>query len=102
MKYRVEFVELENDIKPFEEFVSVLSTKDRAKVFETTNYFLELKNRNLPIKAGPVYRTKKWLRKETRLFLAVEESARSGKKPGFSPIPEFLSCTLKLDSRKFS
>jgi phage-related protein len=50
MKYHVEFVELENSIKPFEDFVLGLPIKKRAKVFETINYFLELKNKNLPIK----------------------------------------------------
>lgn len=50
MKYEVEFVELENNKKPFEEFVLNLSIDDRAKVFETINYFLELKNNKLPIK----------------------------------------------------
>ena len=50
MKYEVEFVELENNKKPFEEFILSLSTDERAKVFETINYFLELKNNNLPIK----------------------------------------------------
>ena len=50
MRYEVEFVELENNKKPFEEFVLSLSIDERAKVFETINYFLELKNNNLPIK----------------------------------------------------
>ena len=43
MKYEVEFVELENNKKPFEEFVLSLSIDERAKVFETINYFMELK-----------------------------------------------------------
>jgi len=47
--WSVEYVEVE-DKKPFEEFVFGLSVKERAKVFETINYFLELKNSNLPIK----------------------------------------------------
>ena len=50
MHYTVEYVELENGRKPFEEFVLALSIKDRAKVFETINYFVELKTQNLPIK----------------------------------------------------
>ena len=50
MKYTIEFVELENGKKPFEEFMLRLSIKERAKIFETINYFLELKNQNLPIK----------------------------------------------------
>ena len=50
MNYQIEFVELENDVKPFEKFVLGLSVKDRAKVFETINYFLKLRNANLPIK----------------------------------------------------
>jgi phage-related protein len=50
MKFKVEFVELENDEKPFLEFVLHLTIKERAKIFETINFFLELKNRNLPIK----------------------------------------------------
>ncbi len=41
---------MENGEKPFEEFVLNLPIKERAKLFETINYFLELKNRNLPIK----------------------------------------------------
>ncbi|MBN1999153.1 type II toxin-antitoxin system RelE/ParE family toxin [candidate division KSB1 bacterium] len=48
-KYRIEFVEVDNT-KPFEDFILNLSTSERAKVFETINYFLELKNANLPIK----------------------------------------------------
>jgi len=31
-------------------FLSTLSVKDRAIIFETINYVLELKNNNLPIK----------------------------------------------------
>ena len=50
MKYQVEYVELENNKKPFEEFILSLAVKERAKIFETINYFLELKNNNLPIK----------------------------------------------------
>jgi phage-related protein len=50
IKYEIEYVELENKRKPFEDFVLELSIKERAKVFETINYFLELKNSNLPIK----------------------------------------------------
>jgi phage-related protein len=49
MKYEVEYVELD-DKKPFEEFVLDLSIKERARIFETINYLLELKNKNLPIK----------------------------------------------------
>ena len=40
------------DKKPFEEFVHSLPIKERAKLFETINYFLQLKNENLPIKAS--------------------------------------------------
>ncbi|MDZ7313004.1 MAG: type II toxin-antitoxin system RelE/ParE family toxin [candidate division KSB1 bacterium] len=47
--WHVEYVELSNT-KPFEEFVLGLPLKERAKVFETINYFWELKNQNLPIK----------------------------------------------------
>lgn len=50
MEYEIEFVELENNEKPFEKFVLDLPIKERAKIFETINYFLELKNNNLPIK----------------------------------------------------
>ena len=50
MKYEVEYVELENNKKPFEEFILDLPIKERAKLFETINYFLELKNNKLPIK----------------------------------------------------
>ena len=50
MEYEVEYVELEKNEKPFEEFVLGLTLKERAKVFETINYFLELKNNNLSIK----------------------------------------------------
>jgi len=50
MKYQVEYVELENNKKPFEEFILSLSVKDRAKIFETIDYFLELKKNSLPIK----------------------------------------------------
>ena len=34
----------------FQEFVLSLPINERAKVFETINYFIELKNQNLPIK----------------------------------------------------
>lgn len=50
MKYTVEYVELDSGEKPFEEFLSHFSVKDKAKIFETINYFLELKNQGLPIK----------------------------------------------------
>ena len=50
MEYEIEFVELGSDEKPFENFVLDLPIKERAKIFETINYFLELKNNNLPIK----------------------------------------------------
>ncbi len=49
MKYEIEFVEL-NDRKPFKEFVLKLSVKERARIFEAVNYFLELKNNSLPVK----------------------------------------------------
>jgi phage-related protein len=48
-KYKIEFVEFENT-KPFVDFIMALSVTERAKVFETINYFLELKNNDLPIK----------------------------------------------------
>jgi len=50
IRYEVEYVELENNRKPFEDFIFELTIKERAKIFETINYFLELKNSNLPIK----------------------------------------------------
>jgi len=50
MNYSVEYVELENGKKPFEEFVLSLPVHERAKILETINYFMELKNQNLPIK----------------------------------------------------
>jgi phage-related protein len=50
MNYTVEYVELKNGKKPFEEFILSLPIHERAKVFETINYFIELKNQNLPIK----------------------------------------------------
>ncbi len=50
IRYAVEYVELENNRKPFEDFIFELTIKERAKIFETIDYFLELKNSNLPIK----------------------------------------------------
>ncbi|MBF0228902.1 MAG: hypothetical protein HQK63_04830 [Desulfamplus sp.] len=50
MNYIVEYVELDNGKKPFEEFVLSLPVQERAKVFETINYFVELKNQNATIK----------------------------------------------------
>lgn len=50
MVYTVEYVELKTGKKPFEEFVLSLSIAQRARVFETINYFVELKNQQLPIK----------------------------------------------------
>ncbi len=47
--WSIEYVEIENT-KPFEKFILGLSTKERAKVFETINYFFEHKKQNLPIK----------------------------------------------------
>lgn len=49
-EYEVEYVELEKNKKPFEEFILGLTLKERAKIFETINYFLNLKNNNLSIK----------------------------------------------------
>ena len=49
VKYEIEYVEIENE-KPFEKFVLSLTLKERAKIFETINYFIELKSDNLPIK----------------------------------------------------
>ena len=48
--YTIEYVELESGEKPFEEFVLGLQVHERAKLFETINYFVELKNNDLPIK----------------------------------------------------
>jgi phage-related protein len=48
--YTIEYVELESGEKPFEEFVLDLQVHERAKLFETINYFVELKNNDLPIK----------------------------------------------------
>jgi len=50
MAFEIEYVELENDKKPFEEFVLGLPIKDRAKIFEKINFLRDLKNQNLPIK----------------------------------------------------
>ena len=50
MQYHIEYVEIANGKHPFQEFVQGLSLPARAKVFETINYFVELKNQNLPIK----------------------------------------------------
>jgi hypothetical protein len=50
MVYTVEYVELKTGRKPFEEFVLSLSIEQRAKVFETINYFVDLKTHQLPIK----------------------------------------------------
>lgn len=47
--WSVEYVELD-DKKPFEKFVLGLPVKERAGIFETIDYFLQLKNENLPIK----------------------------------------------------
>lgn len=50
MNYTVEYVELKDGKKPFEEFILGLPIHERVKVFETINYFVELKNNHLPIK----------------------------------------------------
>jgi len=47
--WSIDYVKLRGK-KPFENFVLGVSIKDRAKIFETINYFLQLKNENLPIK----------------------------------------------------
>jgi phage-related protein len=47
--WSAEYVELGNK-KPFEEFVLSLTVKERAKIFETINYFLQLKKEKLPVK----------------------------------------------------
>lgn len=47
--WSVEYVELD-DKKPFEEFVLGLPVRERARIFETIDYFLQLKNVNLQIK----------------------------------------------------
>ena len=48
--YTIEYVELESGEKPFEEFMLSLQIRERAKVFETINYFVKLKSNDLPIK----------------------------------------------------
>ncbi|GAK51373.1 hypothetical protein U14_02616 [Candidatus Moduliflexus flocculans] len=50
MQFQIEFVALANGKHPFKEFIQGLSLPERAKVFETINYFVELKNQNAPIK----------------------------------------------------
>ena len=50
MTFTVEYVELENSKQPFVEFIHGLEFNERARVFESINRFLELKNQNLPIK----------------------------------------------------
>jgi len=50
VSYTVEYIELKNGENPFEIFVMGLSIQERAKLFETINYFLHLKNHHLPIK----------------------------------------------------
>jgi phage-related protein len=47
--YVIEFVEID-DKKPFKEFLNKLQIEDAAKIINTIDYFLELKNSNLPIK----------------------------------------------------
>jgi phage-related protein len=49
--WSVEYVELD-DKKPFEEFVFRISIKERAKIFETIDYFLQPKIESLPVKAN--------------------------------------------------
>ncbi len=48
-QWTVEYVELD-DKKPFEDFIIGLLVRERAKIFETIDYFVQLKNANLPIK----------------------------------------------------
>lgn len=48
--YTIEYVELESGEKPFEEFILGLQIRERAKVFETINYFVKLKSNDLLIK----------------------------------------------------
>jgi len=43
MEYEVEYVELKHNEKPFENFILGLTLKERAKIFETINYFWSLK-----------------------------------------------------------
>ena len=50
LQYTIEYVELESGEKPFEEFILGLQARERAKVFETINYFIKLKSNDLPIK----------------------------------------------------
>jgi len=47
--WSVEYVELD-DKSPFEEFVLSLTMKERARIFETIDYFVQLKNGDLPVK----------------------------------------------------
>jgi len=46
--WSVEYVEL-GDKKPFEEFILSIPVKEQARVFETIDYFLTLKNGDLPV-----------------------------------------------------
>ncbi|MBF0200331.1 MAG: type II toxin-antitoxin system RelE/ParE family toxin [Desulfamplus sp.] len=48
--FTVEYIELKNGKSPFKEFVLSLPSTAQARVFATINYFLDLKNENLPIK----------------------------------------------------
>ena len=48
--FTVEYIELNTGKSPFKEFVLSLPIPAQAKVFATINYFLDLKNENLPIK----------------------------------------------------
>ena len=50
IQFTVEYVELGNGKSPFKEFVLSLPLVEQAKVFGTINYFIDLKNENLPIK----------------------------------------------------
>ena len=47
--YKVEFVELNNKV-PFKKFITGLQKKEVAKIFASIDKFVDLKNKNLPIK----------------------------------------------------
>ncbi|MBI5471085.1 MAG: type II toxin-antitoxin system RelE/ParE family toxin [Ignavibacteriae bacterium] len=50
MNFTVEYVETNDGKKPFEEFVLSLSIDNRARLFETVNHFVGLRNQGLHVK----------------------------------------------------
>ena len=50
MNFKIEFVELKSSKKPFEDFILNLPIKERARIFETINYFLDIKNNDPEVK----------------------------------------------------